>query len=111
MKAFEDIKKDKRIQANVTLDGGMDGWVTIRGTTFVFVASNGGGWDHVSVSHCSRCPTWNEMCQIKDIFFEKDECCVEYHPAEKDYVNIHPYCLHIWKPQNVELPKPPKIFV
>lgn len=75
------------------------------------VWSNGGGWDHVSVSFPGRCPTWNEMCKIKDIFFMEDECCVEYHPAGKDYVNIHPYCLHIWRPQAAEIPMPPKIFV
>ena len=56
-------------------------------------------------------PTWEEMCKIKGIFFGPDECCVEYHPAEKDYVNVHPYCLHIWRPQNAEIPKPPTIFV
>jgi hypothetical protein len=31
---------------------------------------------------------------------------VQYHPAEKDYVSNHPYCLHIWKPVGVELPVP-----
>lgn len=58
-----------------------------------------------------RCPTWSEMCAVKDIFFRDDECCVEYHPAKKDYVNVYEHCLHIWKPQGAELPMPPKIFV
>ena len=65
----------------------------------------------MSVSHKNRCPTWAEMCIIKDIFFEEAECCVEYHPAKSNYVNIHPNCLHIWKPQNRSIPVPPKIFV
>lgn len=73
--------------------------------------SNGGGWDHVSVSHKNRCPTWAEMCIIKDIFFDEEECCVEYHPAKSKYVNIYPNCLHIWKPQNRSIPVPPKVFV
>ena len=71
----------------------------------------GGGWDHVSVSFRDRCPTWDEMCRVKDMFFYPDECCVEYHPAKADYVNICNTCLHIWRPQNVELPKPPKELV
>lgn len=29
----------------------------------------------------------------------------------KDYVNYHPYCLHIWKPQRAILPMPPSCFV
>ena len=51
------------------------------------------------------------MCAVKDAFWDKDECCIQYHPAEKDYVNNHPYCLHIWKPINQEIPMPPSIMV
>ena len=111
MKCFEEIRANKRFQGKEkTIDGG-SGWVTIRGKMFSVVYSNGGGWDHVFVSLPNRCPTWDEMCDIKDIFFNENECCIEYHPKKQDYVNIHRYCLHIWKPQDVELPTPPKIFV
>lgn len=95
------------------IDGGM-GWVKINRSfadSPAVIWSNGGGWDHVSVSFPNRVPTWDEMCRIKDIFFREDECCVEYHPAKKNYVNIHPYCLHIWKPQEAEIPIPPIIYV
>lgn len=111
MKEISEIRKDKRLLIASNAEDGISGFITIRGQNFVFVCSWGGGWDHVSVSHRNRCPSWNEMCEVKDMFFRKDECCVEYHPSEKDYVNVHPYCLHIWKPQNREIPKPPKIFV
>ena len=73
----------------------------------VVVWSNGGGWDHVSVSWSNRTPTWGEMCVVKDIFFLPEETCIEYHPAQSEYVNQHPYCLHIWRPQHEEIPKPP----
>lgn len=111
MKTFEEIQSDKRIQKMDCAADGFNGWVTIKGQVFFFVCSTGGGWDHVSVSHRKRCPSWEEMCIVKDIFFNKNECCVEYHPAETDYVNLHPYCLHIWKPKDVEFPTPPKYFV
>lgn len=43
--------------------------VYINGRLFFCVASNGGGWEHVSVSPCNRKratpPTWAEMCEIK----------------------------------------------
>ena len=68
--------------------------------------SNGGGWDHVSVSWPHRCPTWDEMCAVKRIFFDDAEACIQYHPAKSDYVNLHPYCLHIWRPQSGILPVP-----
>ena len=111
MKKIDDILKDRRIQKKQLGVDGMSGWITLKGKSLVFVASFGGGWDHVSVSLANRCPTWDEMCEVKDIFFDEHETCVEYHPAKQDYVNVYPYCLHIWRPQDVELPKPPKIFV
>lgn len=75
------------------------------------IVSDGGGWDHVSVALKGRCPTWKEMCFIKNLFFEKKEVAVQYHPAESDYVNIHEYCLHLWRPQFIDIPTPPKDFV
>lgn len=85
----------------------------IRGNLhFFIIASSGMGWEHVSVSlrntkeGTERCPTWNEMCHIKDLFWDKEDCIVQYHPAEKDYVNNHPYCLHLWRPTDQILPVP-----
>ena len=78
---------------------------------FKVLASNGDGWDHVSVITENRCPKWNEMCQIKDMFFEEDEVVVQYHPAKKDYINMHPNCLHLWRRQGGEVTTPPKYMV
>jgi len=75
------------------------------------VFSWGGGWDHVSVSYRHRCCTWDEMCQVKDMFFREDEWAAQYHPAKADYVNNHPFTLHLWRPQAVPMPVPPKEFV
>lgn len=85
--------------------------VFVNGRSFLVVASDGGGWEHVSVSRKDRCPTWDEMCAIKDMFFDAEECVVQYHPPKSDYVNLHPYCLHLWKPTFAEVPRPPKFFV
>ena len=65
------------------------------------------GWDHVSVSLPIMAPTWKMMCFVKDLFFEKDEVVIQYHPKEEDYVNFHPYCLHLWRPQTTTIPTPP----
>lgn len=89
--------------------------VYVNGRSFLVIASNGGGWEHVSVSPCSRkrqsCPTWEEMCEIKDLFFEAEERVVQYHPPKSEYVNQHPYCLHLWRPLAEDMPFPPAIFV
>jgi len=75
------------------------------------IASDGEGWCHVSVSRSDRCPTWDEMCEVKDLFFGPDEWVVQFHPAASDYVNHHPYCLHMWQPIGAPLLKPPSWMV
>lgn len=88
-------------------------------TYFNIISTSGGGWDHVSIhvryikdaKRMMRCPTWAEMCAIKEAFFNDDEAVVQFHPAKADYVNDHPCVLHLWKPVGIEIPKPPKIFV
>jgi hypothetical protein len=79
-----------------------------KGLKLTILASNGEGWDHVSVSTHLRCPTWEEMCFVKKEFFSPEECVVQYHPSEKDYVNFHPHCLHLWRWQGGDFPMPPK---
>lgn len=72
------------------------------------IASDGQFWEHVSVTlNRNRCPTWDEMCKIKDMFWSEEDTVIQFHPAKADYVNFHPYCLHMWRPTDVLLPKPP----
>ncbi len=68
-------------------------------------------WEHVSISLETRCLTWDEMCMIKDLFFEEDEAVIQIHPAKKNYVNLHNFCLHLWKPKTQKLPLPPSYLV
>jgi hypothetical protein len=75
------------------------------------IASDQFGWEHVSVSRRDRCPTWFEMCQVKDMFWDADDCVVQYHPPESEYVNNHPYCLHLWRKIDEPFPLPPRIMV
>lgn len=79
-------------------------------TVFV-IASDGEGWEHVSVSRKDRCPTWAEMCEIKALFWPEDEWVVQYHPARSDYVNVHQFCLHLWRPIGGQFPTPPSWMV
>lgn len=75
------------------------------------IVSDGGGWEHVSVSLPNRCPTWEEMCFIKDVFWGPEETVIQYHPPRSEYVNNHPYCLHLWKPSDAKIVTPPRNFV
>jgi len=75
--------------------------------TMVVLASRGEGWDHVSVSLKKRCPTWHEMEQIKRLFFANDETAMQLHVPEGDHISYHPYALHLWRPLDAEIPRPP----
>lgn len=75
------------------------------------IASDGEGWEHVSVSLKDRTPSWKEMCFIKDLFWEEDECVLQFHPPKKEYINHHDYCLHLWKPIGRKIETPDSILV
>lgn len=85
------------------------------GELVLILFSAEGGWEHASVTvrrredgaSAPRCPTWTEMCEVKDLFWSAAETVVQYHPAAEDYVSDHPYCLHLWRPIRDELPTPP----
>ena len=115
MKALKKILDTPRLLvARVTADGGWgEAYLASskKNQPAKVVFSWGGGWDHVSVSFRNRTPTWEEMCEIKDMFFAPDEVCVQYHPAASEYVNNHLYCLHIWRCQAADIPTPPSWMV
>jgi len=69
------------------------------------------GWEHVSVSTERHIPNWEEMCFVKNLFWDEEECVMQLHPAKSRYVNCHPRCLHLWKPLNGEIPLPPDLLV
>lgn len=77
------------------------------------IASDGDGWEHVSVTvwNGKRCPTWEEMHLMKRMFWDDEDCVVQYHPPKEDYVSLHPYCLHMWRQVGAEFPRPPSIMV
>lgn len=76
------------------------------------------GWEHVSVhvryvrdgQRMMRTPSWDEMCAIKDMFWEPTECVVQFHPPASSHINTHPHVLHLWR--HVEpFAMPPQICV
>lgn len=76
------------------------------------IASDGNAgellWEHVSVSYPDRCPTWEEMCLVKSIFWDDEDAVMQLHPPQSDWVNNHGHCLHLWRPTGaVPIPLPP----
>lgn len=84
-------------------------------------ASDGMDWEHVSISlvdirskkakTVKRCPTWEEMCYIKSVFWDDEDAVMQIHPPKSEYINNHAYVLHLWKPIGKEIFRPPSILV
>jgi len=66
-----------------------------------------GGWEHVSVSLPHRCPTWAEMDLVKSLFWSDDDAVMQLHPPRSTWVNLHPHCLHLWRPMAIAIPPIP----
>lgn len=115
-----DVLEKGRVTSGHFGSSPMDGF---NGAFFVFspdaagkelkiISGTGMGWEHISVSLRHRCPTWSEMCWVKDLFWQPEEVVMQLHPAKSDYVNCMPYCLHLWRPINGDkIPLPPSIMV
>ena len=91
--------------------------IQIDNETYTAIAAQDMGWEHVSVSRQVKpgvnrsIPEWDIMCQIKDLFWGDQDWVLQYHPAKTDYINIHPWVLHLWRPMDEPFPTPPKIMV
>ena len=85
----------------------------IDGNMILIISDDGkeSKWEHVSASRRNRCPNWIEMCFIKDLFWAEDETVIQYHPPKNEYINNHPFVLHLWKPKKQKIPLPPSILV
>jgi hypothetical protein len=102
-----EIYRDQRLGRGDTCNGALR--LPARNMQIIF--SNGMGWEHVSVSCKTRCPSWEEMAEIKRRFWQPDDVVMQLHVADKDHINCHPFCLHLWRPLDAQIPVPPGIMV
>lgn len=90
------------------LKGGDDycGAWTWNGMSIIATAAkyNGVQWLHVSFARKSRMPTYDEMQMVKRDFIGDSRKAIFVLPPRKNYVNIHPNCLHLWCCENDSLP-------
>ena len=110
-KVMPSVLEAGRIRQGPLASDWRNGWegaffVSYKNATLAIISSHGDGWDHVSVSLERRTPTWEEMCYVKDLYFNEEECVIQYHPPKSVYKNVNPYTLHMWRKQgeNWELP-------
>lgn len=113
MKTFEKIAENFRVSIGSSAADGFRGTITFPRWQGSVVCSTGAGWEHVSVAPFNRrvVPSWDDMCMLKDIFWNKDEAVIQIHPPEADYVNNIPNCLHLWRCTYKDMVLPPSVLV
>lgn len=76
------------------------GFVRDRDPLYVMVSGrtegDGRRWIHVSLSHPNRCPTWATIRLVKDALLGRNRRAIQVLAPESEWVNLHPYCLHLW---------------
>ena len=77
-----------------------------RGPLRIISGGSGDEWEHVSVSCADRTPIWGEMCIVKQMFWGDHETVLEFHPRQSEYINQHPFVLHLWKQKDENHPLP-----
>ncbi len=86
------------------LESGYDGAVFeysgIRGYMTVILSTarerDGRKWLHVSVAHPEKIPSWDTLKTVKTIFIGRNRVALQVLPSETEYVNHHPFCLHLF---------------
>ena len=98
---------------NSTADCGNNGlfMIPLKTKLLRVIASDEMGWEHVSVSLRNRCPNWKEMNAVKNLFWSEEDAVMQLHPPKSEYVNCHPNVLHLWRPTNETIPRPPTFMV
>lgn len=91
-------------------------------TVAIIIANDGteGGWEHVSCHvriaqgtrpPIMRVPSYDELCWLKDLFWESHECAMQFHVPKTDHINRHQHCLHLWRRAGANCELPPTIMV
>lgn len=113
MKTIDELKVTPHLMIRNIDHDGLNGEVVFEKWKGSVICSWVGGWEHVSVAPYRRhiTPSWDDMCRIKDMFWKKNECVVQYHPPKSQYVSNVSNCLHLWCPIDADLPMPPSIMV
>lgn len=60
------------------------------------VEEDGKRWIHVSCSRRGRLPSWDDLKKVKHVFLGREAKAIQILPPEDQYVNFHPYVLHLW---------------
>jgi hypothetical protein len=66
------------------------------GDFIIMVTVDDGHW-HLSISHKSRYPTFDEIRDARYKYIPNEVVMAMLFPPKEEYVNVHPNCFHLWE--------------
>lgn len=98
-----------KVDATATMGPNVRAYASHRGLRVIFSAelyTDASIWLHISTSREDRLPSWFDMRLVKDIFVGPKRTAISVLPSEEEYVNRHPFVLHLWSPVTSSCPLP-----
>jgi len=71
------------------------------GRCYIIVSIDNGLW-HLSISTPSASPSYNEIKKARYLFLPDNVTMAQIFPPKPEFVNLHPYCHHLWQIENEE---------
>lgn len=62
----------------------------------VMVSIDNGKW-HLSISKRNASPSYKEIKAARYYYIPNDVTMAQLFPPEEEFVNLHPYCHHLWQ--------------
>lgn len=66
------------------------------GAYTIIVSKDAGNW-HLSISHPAKIPPYEVLKKARYRYLPNDVTMAQLFPPKEQFVNIHPYCLHLWE--------------
>jgi hypothetical protein len=73
--------------------------IHIMGSCLVVTSIDGDKW-HLSISCVDRLPTYEELKKARYKYTPNRLSMAQIFPPREEFVNLHPYCLHLWEIDN-----------
>jgi hypothetical protein len=76
------------------------------GSMLYITATEKDSWECVEVYTPVRYPIWEELCLVRNLFWDRNDLVIQYYPREKDCSNFKKYSVCLWRPTNQLIPNP-----
>ena len=105
MRSFEEIMDNPNVRTTACKSGVLLGFVILQKSgkpldySLIIDDNKVGRIEHASINCLvhNHLPTWEELCELKDIVWFDEEECYQVFPKKSQYVNFAKNCMHIWR--------------